>query len=108
MSAVEAEQFQQRFQTTRLFVASIEERMVSAGCLLPAHAGVTELTGIATLPAFRQKGMATLLTAYAAQAAFAQGLDGAFLTAGSAAAGRVYARVGFRTVGSGLAYVLPA
>ena len=108
VSAVEAEQFQRRFQSTRLFVASAEEQMVSAGCLLPAHEGVTELTGIATLPAFRQQGMATLLTAYAVQAAFAQGLDAVFLTAGSAAAGRVYERVGFRTVGSGLAYLLPA
>ncbi len=107
VTAAEAEGFQQRFQTTRLFAVRTAEHWVSAGCLLPAQDGVTEIAGIATLPAFRRQGMATLLTAHAVQAAFDQGVDAVFLTAGSAAAGRVYERVGFRTVGSGLAYVLP-
>ena len=107
VTVAEAEQFQQRFQTTRLFAARTADGLVSAGCLLPAHQDITEIAGIATLPAFRRQGIATLLTAYAAQAAFAQGLDAVFLTAGSAAAGRVYERAGFHTIGSGLAYVLP-
>ncbi len=107
VTAAEAAGFQRRFQTTRLFAVRADDHFVSAGCLLPVHNGITEITGIATLPAFRRQGMATLLTSYAVQAAFDQGLDGVFLTAGSAAAGRVYGRVGFRTVGSGMAYVWP-
>ena len=108
VTANEAQQFRQRFRTTRLFAAYAEERMVSAGCLQPVHGGVTELAGIATLRAFRRQGMGTLLTGYAVQAAFTQGVDALFLTAGSAEAGRVYEKVGFHTVGSGLAYSLPA
>lgn len=108
VTAEDAQGFRQRFQTTRLFAAYADAQMVSAGCLQPAFYGVTEIAGIATLHAFRRQGIATLLTGYAAQVAFAAGLEAVFLTAGSAAAGRVYERVGFRTVGSGLAYSLPA
>jgi predicted GNAT family acetyltransferase len=68
---------------------------------------VTEIAGIATLRAFRRQGIGTLLTAAAVQAAFAQGIDIVFLTAGSAEAGRVYERAGFRTIGSGLIYGWP-
>lgn len=108
VTADDAQGFRQRFQTMRLFAAYAEEQMVSAGCLQPVFAGVTEIAGIATLHAFRRQGIATLLTGYAAQAGFANGLEAVFLTAGSAAAGRVYERVGFRIIGSGLAYSLPA
>lgn len=108
VTAEEAQQFRQRFQTTRLFAAYAEEQMVCAGCLQAAFHGVTEIAGIATLHAFRRQGVATLVTGYATQIGFASGLEAIFLTAGSAAAGRVYERVGFRTVGSGLAYSLPA
>ena len=87
--------------------AAVDGRMVSAACLQPAHNGVTEIAGIATLRPFRRQGIGTLLTAAAVQAAFAQGIDIVFLTAGSAEAGRVYERAGFRTIGSGLIYGWP-
>lgn len=103
----EAQQFRQRYQTMRLLAAYADEQMVCAGCLQPAFRGITEIAGIATLRAFRRQGIATLLTGYAVQAAFAAGLEAVFLTAGSAEAGRVYERVGFRPVGIGLAYSLP-
>lgn len=106
-SEIEAAQFRQRFRTTQFFAASVDDELVSVASLLPPHAGVTELAGIATLPTFRQQGIATYLTDHTVQAAFAQGLDAVFLTAGSVAAGRVYARVGFQPVGSGLSYVWP-
>ena len=102
----EADQFRLRFRSTRLFGATVDGRMVSAGSLQPTHDGITEIAGIATIPSFRRQGIATLLTAHAVQAAFDQGLDVVFLTAGSVEAGRVYERVGFRAVGSGLAYSL--
>lgn len=108
VTADDAQGFRQRFQTMRLFAAYADGQMVSAGCLQPIFHGVTEIAGIATLHAFRRQGIATLLTGNAVQAAFAGGLAAVFLTAGSAEAGRVYERVGFRTVGSGLAYSLPA
>ena len=108
VTADDAQGFRQRFQTMRLFAAYADGQMVSAGCLQPTFHGVTEIAGIATLHAFRRQGIATLLTGYAVQVAFVAGLEAVFLTAGSAAAGRVYERVGFRTVGSGLAYSLPA
>lgn len=108
VTADEGQQFRRRFQTMGLFAAYADAQMVCAGCLQPAFHGVTEIAGIATLRAFRRQGIATLLTGYATQAAFRDGLGAVFLTAGSAEAGRVYARVGFRTVGSGLAYSLPA
>jgi len=108
VSVAEAEQFRRRFQTTQIVAASVDEQIVSAGCLLPAHAGVTEIAGVATLHAFRRQGIATRLVAHAVQTAFDQGLEAVFLTAGSAEAGRVYEGVGFRTLGSGLAYSLAA
>jgi sugar/nucleoside kinase (ribokinase family)/ribosomal protein S18 acetylase RimI-like enzyme len=107
VNETEAQQFRQRFQTTRLFAAAVDGRMVSAACLQPAHNGVTEIAGIATLRAFRRQGIGTLLTAAAVQAAFAQDIDLVFLTAGSPEAGRVYERAGFRTIGSGLIYGWP-
>jgi len=107
VDAGEAQRFRERFQTTGVFVAAVDGQMVSGACLQPAYGGVTEIAGIGTLPRFRRQGIATLLTAYAVQAAFAQGLEVVFLTAGSAEAGRVYERVGFRAIGSGLAYSLP-
>ncbi|MFZ4656778.1 MAG: PfkB family carbohydrate kinase [Caldilineaceae bacterium] len=104
VNETEAQQFRQRFQTTRLFAAAVDGRMVSAACLQPAHNGVTEIAGIATLRAFRRQGIGALLTAYVTQAAFDAGLTTLFLTAGSREAGRVYERVGFHAVGYGLAY----
>lgn len=104
VDATEAQQFLDRFRTTRLFAATVDGRMVSAACLQPPHEGVTEIAGIATLRPFRRQGIGALVTAAAVQAAFAQGLDLVFLTAGSPEAGRVYERAGFHTIGSGLIY----
>jgi GNAT superfamily N-acetyltransferase len=66
--------------------------------------GLTELTGIATLPAYRGRGVAMAITAAAAQAALGRGIEAAFLTAGDVQAGRVYQRVGFRPHARALAY----
>lgn len=131
-STVDAEtaaQFRRRFATTQFFAARVPapraealagaadgsglERVQSVGpivcvaSLLPAYDGLTEIAGIATAQAYRRQGLATAVTTYAVAEAFAQGLTGVFLTAANAAAGRVYERVGFRTIGTGLAYHLP-
>lgn len=67
--------------------------------------GISEIAGIATRTAFRRKGIASRLTAEAVQAAFAQGVDTACLTAADEAAGRVYARIGFEPFSTMLAYI---
>lgn len=69
--------------------------------------GVSELAGIATLEAFRRRGIASLLTWHAAQAVFDAGVEVAFLTAEDARAGRVYERVGFQPFSTMLAYSEP-
>jgi predicted GNAT family acetyltransferase len=66
--------------------------------------GITELVGIATVPEFRRRGVATAVTAHVLQTAFAAGVDVACLSASDAEAGRIYRRVGFRPLGVVLAY----
>ena len=61
---------------------------------------VAELAGVATLPEARNQGAASLLSAALVRSHFARGGALAWLTAGEAAAGRVYARLGFRETGA--------
>jgi ribosomal protein S18 acetylase RimI-like enzyme len=90
------------------FLARLDGRPAGiASCTLPMD-GLTELTGIATLPAFRRLGIATAITAAAARAAFGSGVEAAFLTAGDDHAGRVYQRAGFLPHAAALAYWDPA
>lgn len=104
----EATAFLKRFTKTQIYFAQLDGHVVSAAMLQPPSDGLTEIVGIATLRDYRRQGIGAALTAYAVQQAFAQGLDGVFLTAADAAAGRVYQRVGFQAIGMGLAYILPA
>lgn len=86
------------------FLACLDGRAAGiASCTVPLD-GLTELAGIATLPAHRRRGIATAVTAAAAQTAFGCGVEAAFLTAGDSQAGRVYQRVGFRPKATVLAY----
>jgi ribosomal protein S18 acetylase RimI-like enzyme len=90
------------------FLARLDGRPAGvASCTAPLD-GLTELTGIATLPEFRRTGIATAVTAAAAQAAFESDVEAAFLTAGDDQAGRVYQRVGFLPHATALAYWDPA
>lgn len=105
-SADDAESFQRRFAASAFFVAEMDGAIVSGGAFTPPADRVTELVGIATLPAYRRRGIAGLLTSRITAAAFDAGVDLAFLTAGDERAGRVYARVGYRPAGHGCAWVL--
>jgi ribosomal protein S18 acetylase RimI-like enzyme len=62
--------------------------------------GVTELTGIAVVPAWRRRGVGAALTAVLADDARSQGAATVFLSAASEAVTRVYERVGFVRVGT--------
>ncbi|WP_426561731.1 GNAT family N-acetyltransferase [Angustibacter sp. McL0619] len=59
-------------------------------------AGVAELVGIATLPAFRRRGIAAALAGVLASAALEDGQHTVFLAAQDEDVARVYERVGFR------------
>lgn len=94
-----------QFAGVSKFMAWWHGEPVGVGSLTQPHDGVAEVAGIGTLAAFRKRGVGTAVTHYITTHAFANGVDTLFLTAGDEHAGRVYAQVGFRHIGSGLAYV---
>lgn len=65
---------------------------------------ISEVAGIATLPGYRRRGIASFLTALAVQAAFEQGAETACLTAEDERAGRLYEGIGFKPFSIMLAY----
>lgn len=108
VSSAEARQFRQRFRALQLFLARVDGVAVSAATLTAPFDEIAEVAGVATLPGFQRRGFAAALTFAVAQAAFAQGVELLFLTAGSVEAGRAYARAGFGAQGCGLDYLLAA
>lgn len=105
-SESDAERFRRRFAPSTFVVAQLDGEIVSGGAFTPPADGVTEVVGIATLPAFRNRGIAGLVTSQLAAVAFSQGIELAFLTAGDEKAGSVYRRVGFQPAGYGCAWIL--
>jgi ribosomal protein S18 acetylase RimI-like enzyme len=86
----------------RLSVAAVAEiagGQVAAGMHQPV-AGVTEIVGVATLPAVRRQGLGGAVTGALVEDALAGGVETVFLSAGSEAVARVYARLGFRRIGT--------
>ena len=61
---------------------------------------VAEVVGVATLPAARRRGLGAAVTALLGEAAGSHGVSLVFLSAGGDDVARVYARVGFRRVGT--------
>jgi len=86
------------------FLARLDGQPVGVADFTTPLGGLTELVGIATLEAYRGRGIATALTARAVQVTFDAGAEIAFLVAEDARAGRVYERVGFRPCATALAY----
>jgi ribosomal protein S18 acetylase RimI-like enzyme len=91
----------------RAFLALLQGIPVGTGMFTGPLDGFTELAGIATLPEYRRRGIATALTAFMARTAFATGVRVAFMTAADEDASRVYQRAGFRLSGVGLAFYDP-
>ena len=75
----------------------VDGRPVAVGDHAPSD-GVTEITGIGTLPGFRRRGLGGLVTATLAADAFASGCAVVYLTAASDGAASVYRRIGFRRI----------
>ena len=61
---------------------------------------VVEIAGVATLPAFRRRGLGAALTLALARHALAEGAGVVFLSASSEDVARVYLRAGFRRIGT--------
>ena len=61
---------------------------------------VAEIVGVATLPSARGRGYASQLTAALARHALENGADLVFLSAGDDDVARLYAKVGFRRIGT--------
>ncbi|MER6913515.1 GNAT family N-acetyltransferase [Streptomyces sp. NPDC000594] len=63
---------------------------------------VTEVVGVGTLPSARRRGLGAAVTAALAADARARGAHTVFLSAGDEEIARLYARLGFRRVGTAL------
>lgn len=61
--------------------------------------GVAEVTGVATLPAFRRRGFGAAVTSLLVRDAFDRGITTVFLSAGEDDVARMYASLGFREIG---------
>jgi GNAT superfamily N-acetyltransferase len=75
---------------------------VATGVHLPVGA-VTEIAGVAVVPAFRRCGIGSALTSLLVAEALRQGIETVFLSAGDEATARVYSRLGFDRVGTACA-----
>jgi ribosomal protein S18 acetylase RimI-like enzyme len=62
--------------------------------------GVTEITGVAVLPAYRRQGIGALLTAALVKDAQRHEVTTVFCSADASDVARVYERVGFRRIGT--------
>ena len=67
-----------------------------------AVGGVAEITGVGVLPSHRRQGLGAAVTARLAADARDRGVEIIFLSANDAAVARVYARIGFREIGTAM------
>jgi len=65
-------------------------------------AGVAEITGIGVLPASRRRGLGAAVTHALAAHALARDVPTVFLSAADSGAARIYARLGFREIGTAM------
>lgn len=71
-----------------------------AGGTHSPRGSVTEITGVATLPTHRRRGIGVALTAVLCADAQSRGIEICFLSAASVDVARVYARAGFVRIGT--------
>jgi ribosomal protein S18 acetylase RimI-like enzyme len=90
-----------------LVLARIRGEAASVAQWTPVIDGYSEIVGVATAEAWRRRGLAGLVTAAAASAAFEAGASTCVLSPGDETALRVYARAGFHRVATMLHYSDP-
>lgn len=94
---------------------AFKERRYERGLIVPALAKVggaivavgfhqpigslSEIVGLATLPAYRRRGLGAAVTSVLASNAFERGVETVLLSAGDDDVARLYERLGFRRVG---------
>jgi len=98
-------------------IAILRERLVSGQSVLAAAFGpdgpvaagscqavdgVAEITGVGVLPADRRQGLGAAVTALLARDALERGVETVFLSASDDAVARIYARIGFRRIGTAM------
>jgi ribosomal protein S18 acetylase RimI-like enzyme len=83
----------------RRAVARMDGAIVGAGAHKPVG-DTSEIVGVATLPAYRRRGLAGAVTAELAADARRNGVDTVFLSAGDDDVARLYGRLGFVRVGT--------
>jgi predicted GNAT family acetyltransferase len=69
--------------------------MAGVGAFVTPFAGVTEVVGIATRPAFRRRGLAQAMTSMLTEAAFSAGCRMTWLSAAGEAQSNIYARTSY-------------
>ncbi len=62
----------------------------------------TEIVGVGTLPSVRRQGYAAAVTSALVADAQARGIETIFLSAGDEDVARIYARIGFRPIGTAI------
>lgn len=92
---------------TVMAAAGDREGPLAAGSHQPIGA-VTEVVGVATLPAARRRGLAAAVTHALVADALGRGCEVVFLSAGDDAVARIYARLGFRRAATALIAEPPA
>jgi ribosomal protein S18 acetylase RimI-like enzyme len=80
-------------------IAADQNGPLSVGSHQPVG-DVTEIVGVGPLPAARRRGLGAAVTSRLVEDADAGGIDVIFLSAGSEDVARVYARLGFRRIGT--------
>jgi ribosomal protein S18 acetylase RimI-like enzyme len=88
-----------RRRLTVTAIADGESGPIAVGSHQPVG-DVSEVVGVATLPALRRQGLGSAVTGTLVADALAGGADLVFLSAGSTAIGSVYGRLGFRRIGT--------
>jgi predicted GNAT family acetyltransferase len=87
-----------RAGATVTVAAYVDGMPVSVGSHNPCD-GATEIVGVATLPAYRRRGIGAAVTSALIGDAIERGIETICLSAGSLDVARVYAQAGFRQVG---------
>ena len=99
--------WRERSAREHVFAGYLDGRIVGTAASLPPALGAAEVVGVATVEAYRRRGIAGTLTAATVAAAFAEGAELAWLSAADEAAGRIYANAGFAFVGWQRGYDAP-